>query len=68
MLWETAKLLFDYYVRHFGQGLTVYGSFTSAILLFLWVYYSSFVFLLGAEFGSLLQAVRERHAEAMLTK
>lgn len=68
VLWETAKLLFDYYVRHFGQGLTVYGSFTSAILLFLWVYYSSFVFLLGAEFGSLLQAVRERHAEAMLTK
>ncbi|MGB5137976.1 MAG: YihY/virulence factor BrkB family protein, partial [Candidatus Zixiibacteriota bacterium] len=64
VLWEAAKLVFDYYVRNFGQSLTVYGSFTSAILLFLWVYYSAFVFLLGAEFGSLMQAVRERHAEA----
>lgn len=61
LLWEAAKLLFDYYVRHFGQAFTVYGSFTSAILLFLWVYYSAFVVLLGAEFGSLIQAIRERH-------
>lgn len=60
LLWEAAKLVFDYYVRNFGQSFTVYGSFTSAILLFLWVYYSAFVFLLGAEFGSLLQAVKER--------
>ncbi|MBK7093325.1 MAG: YihY/virulence factor BrkB family protein [bacterium] len=60
LLWEAAKLLFDYYVRNFEQAFTVYGSFTSAILLFLWVYYSAFVFLIGAEFGSLLQAVRER--------
>ncbi len=64
LLWEAAKLLFDYYVRHFGQAFTVYGSFTSAILLFLWVYYSAFVVLLGAEFGSLLQAVQERHSLA----
>jgi membrane protein len=64
VLWEVAKLLFDYYVRHFGQLFTIYGSFTSAILLCLWVYYSAFVVLLGAEFGSLLQAIRERHALA----
>ena len=59
MLWEIAKLVFDYYVRHFAQSFTVYGSFTSAILLFLWVYYSAFVVLLGAEFGFLLQSIRE---------
>ncbi len=68
LLWEIAKLLFDYYVRHFGQTLTIYGSFTSAILLFLWVYYSAFVVLLGAEFGSLLQAIRERQTTAEMVK
>lgn len=60
-LWEIAKLLFDYYVRHFGQIFTVYGSFASLALLFLWVYYSAFVVLLGAELGSLLQTIREHH-------
>lgn len=68
VFWEAAKLLFDYYVRHFEQVFTVYGSFTSAILLFLWVYYSAFVVLLGAEFGSLVQSVRERHSLAEAEK
>jgi membrane protein len=58
-LWEAAKILFDYYVRHFTQLLTVYGSFTSIAILFLWVYYSVFVVLLGAEFGSLMQEIKE---------
>lgn len=54
VLWEVAKLLFDYYITHFSNLQTVYGSFTSLAILFLWIYYSSFVVLLGAEFGSLL--------------
>jgi len=54
VLWEFAKLLFDYYIKHFSHLQTLYGSFTSLAILFLWVYYSSFVILLGAEFGSLL--------------
>ncbi len=60
ILWEIAKLLFDSYVKNFGEWLTIYGSFTSLALLLFWVYYSAFVVLFGAEFGSLLQAVRER--------
>ncbi len=59
-LWEIAKLLFDYYVAHLAKFLTVYGSFTSVAIMFLWVYYSAFVVLLGAEFGALLEEVRER--------
>ncbi|MCK4857310.1 MAG: YihY/virulence factor BrkB family protein [candidate division Zixibacteria bacterium] len=55
VLWETAKLLFDYYIKNFSHLQTIYGSFASLAIVFLWVYYSSFVVLLGAEFGSLLQ-------------
>jgi membrane protein len=55
VLWEVSKLLFDYYVSHLARFLTIYGSFTSIAVMFLWVYYSAFVVLLGAEFGALWQ-------------
>jgi membrane protein len=62
LLWEIAKLLFDYYVAHLARFLTIYGSFTSIAIMFIWVYYSVFVVLLGAEFGALLQEIKERGA------
>jgi membrane protein len=55
VLWELAKWLFDYYIKHFSHLQTVYGSFTSLAILFLWIYYSSFLVLLGAEVGSFLE-------------
>ncbi|MCX6831755.1 MAG: YihY/virulence factor BrkB family protein, partial [candidate division Zixibacteria bacterium] len=60
ILWEISKLLFDYYVSHAARFLTIYGSFTSIAVMFLWVYYSAFVVLLGAEFGALLQETTAR--------
>ncbi|TFH57963.1 MAG: YihY/virulence factor BrkB family protein [Candidatus Zixiibacteriota bacterium] len=53
ILWEISKLVFDYYVSHVSRFLTIYGSFTSIAIMFLWVYCSAFVVLLGAEFGAL---------------
>lgn len=66
VMWEIAKLLFDYYVKHFGNLLTVYGSFTSIALLLFWVYYSAFVLLFGAVFGALIQNERERRLNVAL--
>jgi membrane protein len=60
VLWEISKLLFDYYVSHLARFLTIYGSFTSIAVMFLWVYYSAFVVLLGAEFGALWQETTTR--------
>ena len=68
VLWEVAKWLFEYYVKSFGKELTVYGSFTSVALLCLWVYYSSFVFLFGAEVGSYLQEQKERALDRALAR
>lgn len=59
ILWEIAKIAFDAYIKHFGPDASVYGSFTSAAVIFLWVYYSSIVVIAGCEFGSLLQHIRE---------
>lgn len=50
ILWEVAKYFFTWYVKnviHFGA---IYGSLTTFILFLLWIYYSSCIFLLGAEF------------------
>jgi membrane protein len=60
ILWEFSKLVFDYYISHAARFLTIYGSFTSIAVMFLWVYYSAFVVLLGAEFGALLQETTTR--------
>lgn len=65
-LWEGAKLLFDYYVQHFSHLDTIYGSFTSVAILFLWVYYSSFVALLGAEFGAMVDRYKKEPSGAPL--
>lgn len=59
-LWEAAKILFDRYIKEFSHLQTLYGSFTSLAILLLWVYYSAFLILFGAEFGSL---IRERRRE-----
>jgi len=49
ILWEFAKHFFTWYVRHVIPLGTIYGSLTTFILFLLWVYYSSCIFLLGAE-------------------
>ncbi len=51
VMWELSKYFFTWYVSiiHFG---TIYGSLTTSILFLLWVFYSSCIFLLGAEFVS----------------
>ncbi len=50
-LWQAAKMAFTLYLT---SGLTrldlVYGSLASVVILVLWVYFSSLVLFLGAEF------------------
>ncbi|GAB4456692.1 MAG: YihY/virulence factor BrkB family protein [Armatimonadaceae bacterium] len=52
VLWEILKQGFAFYLSRFGGGESynrVYGSLGGLIILFLWVYYSSILLLLGAE-------------------
>ncbi|MDX1600301.1 MAG: YihY/virulence factor BrkB family protein [Anaerolineales bacterium] len=56
LLWQAAKIGFGLYLstglERFGA---VYGSLVSVIVLVLWVYISSLILFLGAEFGATLQ-------------
>lgn len=50
LLAELAKHIFTWIVRNVAYIGTIYGSLSTFILLLLWMYYLSCIFLLGAEF------------------
>ena len=49
-LFELARTLFIFYLDNFANYQLIYGSITSIIILLVWIYYSAFVMILGAEF------------------
>lgn len=53
ILWEGAKNGFRLYLLNFADLNQVFGSFGLLFALFLWVYYSCIVFILGAEMACL---------------
>lgn len=52
-LWEVLKNLFSYYLVNVANYAAVYGTYAAIVALIFWIYYSSFVFVLGAEVGQL---------------
>ncbi len=61
VLWELAKHFFTWYYRYVIRLGSIYGSLTILILFLLWVYYSSCIFLLGAEIVHNLEIAPKRH-------
>ncbi len=57
LLWDLARRLFGYYLYHVADYGKIYGTYTLIIVVAFWVYYSSILFIIGAEIG---QLYRER--------
>lgn len=51
ILWEAAKQLFGYYIYNFGAYNKIYGAYALVVVVAFWIYYSSVVFIIGAEIG-----------------
>jgi membrane protein len=49
VFWELAKYLFSIYIVRVVDYSKIYGSLSAIIILFLWLYYSAYIFLFGAE-------------------
>jgi membrane protein len=49
-LFEIARTLFVFYLENFANYQLIYGSIASIIVLLVWIYYSAFIIILGAEF------------------
>lgn len=54
VMWELARLAFSAYVQAFGVYGQIYGSFGIWIAGLVWIYYSSIIFVLGAELAAVL--------------
>ncbi len=59
-MWELAKFLFDIYIRRYGDFQLMYGSFATIVVILIWIYYSSFIILIGAEIGSNYEEAKRR--------
>ena len=53
LFWAIAAKLFGYYVSNFAYFGKLYGAYVFIIVIAFWIYYSSIVFILGAEIGEL---------------
>ncbi len=51
--WAVMKYIFGYYVTYFLAAENLYGAFLLVIVILFWIFYSSIIFLLGAEIGML---------------
>lgn len=53
ILWEAAKQVFGFYIHHFTTIGRIYGTYALIVVVAFWIYYSSIVFIIGAEIGRL---------------
>lgn len=61
-LWDIARRIFGYYVANFLSGNQFYGAFVLVMVVLFWIFYSSCLFIIGAEIGELY---RERKLQKL---
>ena len=59
LLWEVAKQIFGFYITHFASIQKIYGAYVLIAVVAFWIYYSSLIFIIGAEIGQLYKERRE---------
>jgi membrane protein len=60
VLWELARLAFSTYIHTSGVYGRIYGSFGIWIAALIWLYYSSSIFIFGAELAAVLTERRRQ--------
>jgi membrane protein len=58
VMWEGAKFLFDIYIKNYAHFERIYGSLGTPVVMLIWIYYSAFIILIGAEIGSNYEEVK----------
>ena len=52
IVWTIATAIFSYYLRFFANYNVIYGNLSSIIILMMWVYIISYVFVMGIAINS----------------
>jgi membrane protein len=63
VLLEVAKIVFTAYLRRFNPGSLYTGTLAAIVIVILWVYYASIIFILGAEVGQAYELRRVRRLQ-----
>ena len=66
VLFEIARTLFVFYLENFANYQLIYGSLAPFVILLVWIYFSAFVTILGAEFTSQYSRMRCERKETLL--
>lgn len=59
LLWVAAKEIFGYYITNMASLKRIYGTYVLFAVVTFWLYYSSVVFLLGAQIAQLYRERKE---------
>ena len=51
IFFEIARSLFIVYLEYYANYQLIYGSISSIVVLLIWIYYSAYIMILGAEFS-----------------
>jgi membrane protein len=67
VFFEAMKAAFSWYATNVASYTTTYGNFATIIVFFLWIYYTSVVFIVGGEVGQVaaLRRIRRRQKERL---
>ncbi|MFH2037067.1 MAG: YihY/virulence factor BrkB family protein [Candidatus Zixiibacteriota bacterium] len=68
ILWEIAKQLFGFYITHAITLKKIYGAYVLMIVVAFWVYYTSIIFIIGAEIGQLYRERRRKRRSPAFNK
>lgn len=68
IVFEALKAGFSWYVTNLADYRSSYGNFATVIILFLWIYWSAIIFILGGEVGQVaaLQRIRRQQKERIM--
>ena len=47
IIWTIATAIFSYYLKYFANYNLIYGNLSSIIILMMWIYIISYVFVMG---------------------
>jgi uncharacterized BrkB/YihY/UPF0761 family membrane protein len=62
-MFEIARNVFSAYVQSFNPGSLYTGALTAIVVIVIWVYYASLIFILGGEVGQVFELRRVRRMQ-----
>lgn len=59
VLWKLAEQAFGWYIGTFASMDRLYGTYAALVVVFVWIYYASLTFIIGAQIGQLYRERRD---------